>query len=63
VTRGRRQRDGLTGGGAGRDPAVRRARTVDTASFGHALSGGAPTARWWRGSDSREALSASAFKG
>jgi hypothetical protein len=43
--RGKRQRDGLTGGGAGCDPAVRHAQTAEAVAFGHARSGGAPTVR------------------
>jgi hypothetical protein len=61
VKRGKQRRDGLTGGGVGRNPAVRRARTAETVAFGHARSGGAPTVRWRRGSDSGEAVSADAF--
>jgi hypothetical protein len=54
--RGRRRRDGLTDGGAGHDWAARRARTAEMVVFGHARSGGARTARWWRGSDSGDGV-------
>jgi hypothetical protein len=60
---GRRRRDGLTGGGAGPDPAVRRARTAEMVAFGHARSGGALTARRRHGSDSGDGVASDSGMG
>jgi hypothetical protein len=57
ATRGKRRCDGLTGGGAGRNLAVRHAQTAETAAFRHVRSAGAPIARRRRGSDNGEVLS------
>jgi hypothetical protein len=60
---GRRRHDGLTGGGAGPDPAVRCAQTAEMVAFGHARSGGAPTAMRRHGSDSGDGVASNSGMG